>query len=82
MEDALSKPSGNRQGTETILLVEDETMRRMLTAEALRDSGYAVLEAQDSMDGVRIAKDHSGRQVKASSKRKSYASRGESQGAK
>ncbi len=60
-EEALRQPSGNGLGTETILLVEDETMLRKLTAETLRDSGYAVLEAQDSMDAVRIAKTYSGR---------------------
>jgi len=60
-EKALRQPSENGLGTETILLVEDETMLRKLTAETLRDSGYAVLEAQDSMDAVRIAKCHTGR---------------------
>jgi len=59
-QEAEAQRSGNRNGKETVLLVEDETMLRKLTADALRDSGYAVLEAKDAMDAVRIAKTHVG----------------------
>jgi CheY-like chemotaxis protein len=45
-------------GHETILVVEDEPLVRMLTARALRQAGYAVTEAEDALDGLRKAADH------------------------
>ncbi|MFF7107935.1 ATP-binding protein [Pseudomonas sichuanensis] len=44
---------GGGQG-ETILLVEDEPALRMLTAEVLTELGYQVLEAADSIAGLKI----------------------------
>jgi two-component system, cell cycle sensor histidine kinase and response regulator CckA len=41
-------------GTETILLVEDESKIRSMTARALTDLGYEVLEAANGIDAVSI----------------------------
>jgi signal transduction histidine kinase/CheY-like chemotaxis protein len=41
-------------GTETILLVEDEEMVRGVTRSILEDHGYAVIEAEDGIDAVRV----------------------------
>src|SRR5262249_20715183 len=40
-------------GTETLLVVEDQAPLRRAIARALRDFGYAVLEAGDGAGGVR-----------------------------
>ena len=42
-------------GTETILVVEDETMVRQLVCETLSAYGYQVIEAQSATDGLRLA---------------------------
>jgi len=49
------------QGTETILLVEDETAVRELASEFLRSGGYTVLEAYDGADALQVAERYSGR---------------------
>ncbi len=43
------------RGAETILLVEDEPMVRLVTREMLELRGYRVLEAADTSDALRIA---------------------------
>ncbi|MGA2856179.1 MAG: response regulator [Candidatus Sulfotelmatobacter sp.] len=45
------------RGSETILLVEDETAVRRSTAEFLGLQGYTVLEAKDGLDALAVAKD-------------------------
>jgi len=47
-------------GTETILLVEDEESMRQLAAEYLRGKGYTVLVAEDPDAAIAIAATHSG----------------------
>lgn len=41
-----------QEGTETILLVEDEEMVRTLTRQILEESGYTVLEAQNGVEAI------------------------------
>jgi two-component system cell cycle sensor histidine kinase/response regulator CckA len=48
-------------GTETLLLVEDESGVRHLTRELLEKQGYTVLEACDGREALRIYKQHKGR---------------------
>jgi CheY-like chemotaxis protein len=45
-------------GTETILIVEDETEVRAVEAEMLRDYGYTVLEARNGEEALAIARRH------------------------
>lgn len=45
------------RGKETILLVEDEAVVRMLAAEIMRKSGYQVLEAADGAGALRLIDD-------------------------
>jgi CheY-like chemotaxis protein len=42
----------------TVLVVEDETLIRMLAADSLEDSGYNVLEAADAAEALRILEEH------------------------
>jgi len=44
------------EGSETILLVEDEEMIRPLVAEALRSFGYTVYEAENGASAIEIAR--------------------------
>jgi two-component system cell cycle sensor histidine kinase/response regulator CckA len=58
MEQAESTPEARQvsdrlQGTETILVAEDEAALRTLICETLRVHGYTVLEASDGINAVR-----------------------------
>jgi CheY-like chemotaxis protein len=48
------------EGTETILLVEDEPALRVLTGMVLRRHGYQVLEAEQGVAALRVWNEHSG----------------------
>lgn len=57
-EDELA--SNPLAASETILLAEDESMVREVTACVLREHGYVVLEACDGEDGLRMAREQAG----------------------
>ncbi len=50
----------SRKGSETILVVEDESSVRMVAVAGLRKAGYRVLEATDGEEALRIAERHDG----------------------
>jgi two-component system cell cycle sensor histidine kinase/response regulator CckA len=47
-----------RSGSETVLVVEDEDAVRALGSEVLRRHGYAVLEARDALEALRVVERH------------------------
>jgi PAS domain S-box-containing protein len=49
-----------RRGTETILVVEDEKGVRQLIVTVLKQHGYRVLEAGDSLEAVQVSEKHQG----------------------
>ena len=55
VEPAVSAPM--RQGTETILLVEDDEAVRAVAGRILRRSGYTVIEAVNGVEALRICAD-------------------------
>jgi len=56
--DEAGPPPRPRGGPETILLVEDEEGIRMMTQTYLESLGYRVLEADGSLEAVRISRDY------------------------
>lgn len=61
MPETEKKSAAVPQGTETILVVEDEPAVRELACQFLRLKGYTVLEAQDGPEALDIARQHTGR---------------------
>jgi len=53
-EDMISAPSGPLGDGEVVLVIDDEPTVRMLVAEVLSESGYAVIEAPDGPAGLRV----------------------------
>ena len=52
------KPERMAQGSETVLLVEDEQAVRRATSEFLSLHGYTVLEAKDGLDALAVARNY------------------------
>jgi two-component system, cell cycle sensor histidine kinase and response regulator CckA len=48
------------RGTETVLVIEDETVLRAVTREILEDCGYTVLDAPNGPAGIEVAVTHEG----------------------
>jgi CheY-like chemotaxis protein len=57
-EDSASKTFTETVGDETILLVEDEEIIRLMLVEILRHQGYTVLEAGLGKDALALAAGH------------------------
>jgi CheY-like chemotaxis protein len=51
------------QGTETVLLAEDEPLVRSLVSNLLRDQGYIVLEATNGVEALSMAQEYAGGQI-------------------
>jgi CheY-like chemotaxis protein len=67
-EEAISPPPRDEigylpKGDETILLVEDETSVRNLTAQVLREQGYTVLEAANGSDALNVVRDRAAEEI-------------------
>jgi signal transduction histidine kinase/CheY-like chemotaxis protein len=60
--ESLPEPVDERsaEGSETVLLAEDEDVVRALVCEILRGRGYAVLEAAHPEEALRLSHDHEG----------------------
>jgi two-component system cell cycle sensor histidine kinase/response regulator CckA len=60
VEDPERSPAVSPRGHETILLVEDEVLVRVLVRDVLTGHGYNVLEAHDGADAMGVAVSHRG----------------------
>ncbi|HEY4348750.1 MAG TPA: response regulator [Gaiellaceae bacterium] len=56
----LPNPDERLDGSETILLVDDEELVRAFEREVLTESGYLILEATDVHHAVELARQHAG----------------------
>ncbi len=52
---------GSPRGTETILLVEDQSLVRQYVRDVLKEHGYHLLEAESGEEALRYAEEHRGR---------------------
>ncbi len=57
---AIEASSAPITGSETVLIVEDQPMLRALIRRMLESAGYAVLSAENPVEGLRIARSHAG----------------------
>lgn len=60
---SLHKTGRLRQGTETLLIVEDEPSVRHLAQGVLKAQGYDVLTALNGQDALRVVREHQGQPV-------------------
>ncbi len=52
------EPSGRSASGETVLVVDDEPLVRMLVVEALEELGYGAIEAADGPAGLKVLQSH------------------------
>jgi signal transduction histidine kinase/CheY-like chemotaxis protein len=57
------RPANLPQGSETILIVEDEVSVRRLTALTMRGLGYSILEASNGKDALRVVRECNGNRI-------------------
>jgi signal transduction histidine kinase/ActR/RegA family two-component response regulator len=55
-----ARPAARTRGSETVLLVEDDTQVRALVSTTLRKNGYRVLEAGNGTEALAVAEQHGG----------------------
>jgi PAS domain S-box-containing protein len=53
-DNAVGTPANASGAGETVLVVDDEATVRMMVADVLRDMGYRVIEAADSVEGMAV----------------------------
>jgi len=59
-EEIEQTPVEHLDGSETVLIVEDDDSLRKLTRTVLKQRGYKILEAENGEDALRISKEHEG----------------------